>query len=760
MADVNVKTLQTRIALKYDSYANWTDESKEGQGANLVLLKGEIGICEIPSGNANATTAPTVLFKVGDGVNTFKSLKWASALAADVYDWAKAETVVLDGEIIKFKTGDTVKHTIDLSSFATDASVETIRSGLDSRIVALENKFTGDSSVQGQIDALDSRLDIIEGADTVEGSVAKALKDAKAHAESQDAALKTELQGYADQAEADAIAAAETASENKVKVERARIEALEGKVEVINGEAAGSIKKAVADAVTEVKAYADTAESDAVTAAKGYTDTREAAIKTAYEAYADQAEADANSYTDGKVAILNAEDQRLAGLIGGNTTAIGNEATARENADKAIEAKIGTVADGKTVVTLISEAQAAAEATASADAAAKVKSLEDGQVATNAAAITAMDAAYKKAVADEAKAREDADAELDTRLDKVEAFFEGAYTEDGQPVKEALDTLVEIQNFITGEGEAASDLIKSIEANATAIENLEGRMDTAEDDIDALEAKDAELANADTALGQRIDALVGENGTIATGDAATLAAAKSYAEEKASAAESAAKSHADTEVGKLSAKDTEIAGKVTTLQNIVDGYTDKGSIKSAIEAAAAKGQTGIDNAATAQSAAEAAQGTADAVKAAVENTTTGLAATKGIADKAASDLAALTTRVGTAESDIDALEAIVKNGDNTNAKLRSDITALQTLTGDSAKGNEALHTELSRVAGLVDNGTTGLAATKAIADQNKTDIGTLNGKVTAIESDYLKAADVYVFNCGSSTTVTHEQPKA
>lgn len=64
MAEI-VKTLQTRIALKHDTWAAWHDESKENQGANLVLLKGEIGFCEIPTGSAEATTAPTVLFKVG-----------------------------------------------------------------------------------------------------------------------------------------------------------------------------------------------------------------------------------------------------------------------------------------------------------------------------------------------------------------------------------------------------------------------------------------------------------------------------------------------------------------------------------------------------------------------------------------------------------------------------------------------------------------------------------------------------------------------
>lgn len=86
--------INTRIALKIDSYANWTNLSVPGKGGNLVLAKGEIGLCEIPS-NGPATTAPTVLFKVGDGTLPFhhndptKCLKWASALAADVYDWAK-----------------------------------------------------------------------------------------------------------------------------------------------------------------------------------------------------------------------------------------------------------------------------------------------------------------------------------------------------------------------------------------------------------------------------------------------------------------------------------------------------------------------------------------------------------------------------------------------------------------------------------------------------------------------------------------------
>jgi hypothetical protein len=78
--------IYTKIALKYNDYTYWTT----GAGKDYAPLKGEVCFCAIPAGNAAATTAPTVLFKVGvDGQTKFSELKWASALAADVYGWAK-----------------------------------------------------------------------------------------------------------------------------------------------------------------------------------------------------------------------------------------------------------------------------------------------------------------------------------------------------------------------------------------------------------------------------------------------------------------------------------------------------------------------------------------------------------------------------------------------------------------------------------------------------------------------------------------------
>lgn len=110
------KELKTKIALRYLDYATWSADAFKTEKP----LKGEVWFCEIPTGNANATTAPTMLFKVGDGTNTFGDLKWASALAADVYGWAKKEHLdladlpdipVVDEGTGKFVTGVTWDQT-------------------------------------------------------------------------------------------------------------------------------------------------------------------------------------------------------------------------------------------------------------------------------------------------------------------------------------------------------------------------------------------------------------------------------------------------------------------------------------------------------------------------------------------------------------------------------------------------------------------------------------------------------------------------
>lgn len=79
------KLLKTRLRLKYDTFANW-----EKVKTTFVPLKGEVCLIEVPNNVDPIHNAPSILFKVGDGTTAFGDLKYGSALAADVYSWAKA----------------------------------------------------------------------------------------------------------------------------------------------------------------------------------------------------------------------------------------------------------------------------------------------------------------------------------------------------------------------------------------------------------------------------------------------------------------------------------------------------------------------------------------------------------------------------------------------------------------------------------------------------------------------------------------------
>ena len=79
------KLIKTRLKLKYDTFANW-----EKVKTTFVPLKGEVCLIEVPNNVDPIHNAPSILFKVGDGTTAFGDLKYGSALAADVYAWAKA----------------------------------------------------------------------------------------------------------------------------------------------------------------------------------------------------------------------------------------------------------------------------------------------------------------------------------------------------------------------------------------------------------------------------------------------------------------------------------------------------------------------------------------------------------------------------------------------------------------------------------------------------------------------------------------------
>ena len=73
------KILQTRISLKYDTYANWHSK-------NPTLLEGEVAVVVIPGSDPVGTISNehTNLFKVGDGDKKYNEIHIVTGQTKDV----------------------------------------------------------------------------------------------------------------------------------------------------------------------------------------------------------------------------------------------------------------------------------------------------------------------------------------------------------------------------------------------------------------------------------------------------------------------------------------------------------------------------------------------------------------------------------------------------------------------------------------------------------------------------------------------------
>jgi hypothetical protein len=302
------------------------------------------------------------------------------------------------------------------------------------------------------------------------------------------------------------------------------------------------------------------------------------------------------------------------------TTAVNGEKDLREAADLAINNKIGGNFDAtNTVAKAITDAESAAkshaESKASAAQAAAIAEAENKDVARAQAAATALSNAVSaletkitngdtatlnsanaytdEKVAAEAKLREDADKEIDGRLDKIEAFFAGAAEDEGEGenLKNALDTLKEIQDFATGEGTAAQEMLTAIGQNANDIDALESRMGEAEGNITSLGSNKLDKSTYETYI-----------------------AGKSMSDEDLKSYTDTAKSEAITEAGKLD----------TALHTVISKEIDD-DVKAAIDAEVERANGAYDakdSASTAKSEAITEAGRLDGVlKTAIEGTT-------------------------------------------------------------------------------------------------------------------------------------------
>lgn len=141
-------TLNTRLKLKYDSYSNWSAEANQ-----FILLQGEVAFCYIPDAIDAVHNPPTLMYKVGDGTKTFNQLSWGSALASDVYQWAKqqyapvASLAGASGVVVTKTTANAHTVKADLKDYTKSANAATKATANANRTYAVELDSAGHLAV-------------------------------------------------------------------------------------------------------------------------------------------------------------------------------------------------------------------------------------------------------------------------------------------------------------------------------------------------------------------------------------------------------------------------------------------------------------------------------------------------------------------------------------------------------------------------------------------------------------------------------------
>ena len=317
-------TFKTRICNKIDTYQNWID-------SKLVPLAGEICIVTVPAETGAVQQEPATLIKVGDGTTEFSLLPWLSGKAADVYDWAKAEN----------KPVYEAKEITGIDTYIAD-------------YVESEMGISVDTDTQYTIVPVDGNAYKF-----------KLMSKSKLDEEFTVEVASFEMPEF-DHAEMDQAIADNTAA-----------------IELLNGDAetAGSVAKAIADAIAALKLDETYDALGAAKAVQGETESTVKAVEDELKAYKESNDAKIGTVAADKtvVGLIQEEASRAAGVESGLQTAVEAAQAAAEAAQgeiDALELVVGTPAEGKTIVKMIEDAQTAATYDDTA-LAARVKGNED-----------------------------------------------------------------------------------------------------------------------------------------------------------------------------------------------------------------------------------------------------------------------------------------------------------------------------------------------------------------------------------------------
>ena len=175
-------TINTRIKLKYDTFENWNKST-------LILKEGEIACATIETADPANKKLPPVMFKVGDGTKTFNQLEWASALAADVYGWAKqaSKPAYTFTEVGADKAGSAATALADAKKY-TDQQIGAIPAQAE---YTLETGGTDGSLVLKKDGVAVGDAAVVKGWATLLAKAQKGVDDAAAAAAAAQAAQST-----------------------------------------------------------------------------------------------------------------------------------------------------------------------------------------------------------------------------------------------------------------------------------------------------------------------------------------------------------------------------------------------------------------------------------------------------------------------------------------------------------------------------------------------------------------------------------------
>lgn len=544
--------------------------------------------------------------------------------------------------------------------------------------------------------------------DQIKAEDAKALAAAKKYTD--DAGKLYDAAGAAATAKSEAIADANAKFEtvNAEVAKKATTEALEAEVKRSTEEdaiLAGLIEgvEGKADKNAEDIAAINNADTGILAQAKAFATAEDAKVQGAVDAVVEKigevpTDKTVKEYIDDKTAGI-ATDAALAELQGAvdaveadvdtikgdylksadKTTLQGNIDTLAQThaTDKAaIEASIKVITDDYLKAADKTELQGKIDAVSAVANAAVKQADYDVKVK----ALADEDVRIADLVATEAERAAGVEADHEERLVEVEAFFKLA---EGEQLDTALDTLKEIQTYITSEGAAADQMVLDIAANKKAIEDhVATNHDFAGADATLKAELVAEIAKkADKTTVEGIDGRL----TIAEGKVTTLEGDMTQAKKDIDAVEEAVSTKAEAQalteaIAALEGADAGLAGRLQVVETqLGDG---EGSVadqiedakQAAIAAAAADATTKANTAET--NAKTHADGLNTAMNARVE-------ALEAI-DHEHANKELLDTYT---QTNADLADAVAKKHEHANKAVLDGITAEKVTAWDAAEGN-------------------------------------------------------------------------